>query len=146
MSDDNEKASIEVGGIKFTGGKMIAIFMAISAAVGSLYGAFEVYKDYTDMKAMIQSYVAPELSHIELQLSVLEERTESSVEFTRDINTNLRTDIRRIESVVDSVERSVRQTQRETVEDIRALRSEIRDIEAELKIQIRDALDNPLAN
>lgn len=146
MSDDNEKASIEVGGIKFTGGKMIAIFMAISAAVGSLYGTFEVYKDYTDMKVMIQSYVAPELSHIELQLSVLEERTESSVEFTRDINTNLRTDIRRIESVVDSVERSVRQTQRETVEDIRALRSEIRDIEAELKIQIRDALDNPLAN
>lgn len=146
MSDDNEKASIEVGGIKFTGGKMIAIFMAISAAVGSLYGAFEVYKDYTDMKEMIQSYVAPELSHIELQLSVLEERTESSVEFTRDINTNLRTDIRRIESVVDSVERSVRQTQRETVEDIRALRSEIRDIEAELKIQIRNALDNPLAN
>lgn len=146
MSDDNEKASIEFGGIKFTGGKMIAIFMAISAAVGSLYGAFEVYKDYTDMKEMIQSYVAPELSHIELQLSVLEERTESSVEFTRDINTNLRTDIRRIESVVDSVERSVRQTQRETVEDIRALRSEIRDIEAELKIQIRNALDNPLAN
>lgn len=146
MSDDNEKASIEVGGIKFTGGKMVAIFMAISATVGSLYGAFEVYKDYTDMKEMIQSYVAPDLSGIERQLSVLEERTESSVEFTRDINTNLRTDIRRIEGVVDNVERSVRQTQRETVEDIRALRSEIRDIEAELKRQIRDALDNPLAN
>ena len=146
MSDDNKKASIEIGGIKFTGGKMVAIFMAISATVGSLYGAFEVYKDYTDMKEMIQSYVAPDLSGIERQLSVLEERTESSVEFTRDINTNLRTDIRRIEGVVDNVERSVRQTQRETVEDIRALRSEIRDIESELKIQIRDALDNPLAN
>ena len=146
MSDDNEKASIEIGGIKFTGGKMVAIFMAISATVGSLYGAFEIYKDYTDMKEMIQSYVAPDLSGIERQLSVLEQRTESSVEFTRDINTNLRTDIRRIEGVVDNVERSVRQTQRETVEDIRALRSEIRDIEAELKRQIRDALDNPLAN
>ena len=146
MSDDNEKASIEVGGIKFTGGKMVAVFMAISATVGSLYGAFEVYKDYTDMKEMIQSYVAPDLSGIERQLSVLEQRTESSVEFTRDINTNLRTDIRRIEGVVDNVERSVRQTQRETVEDIRALRSEIRDIEQELKRQIRDALDNPLAN
>ena len=146
MSDDNEKASIEIGGIKFTGGKMVAIFMAISATVGSLYGAFEVYKDYTNMKEMIQSYVAPDLSGIERQLSVLEQRTESSVEFTRDINTNLRTDIRRIEGVVDNAERSVRQTQRETVEDIRALRSEIRDIEAELKRQIRDALDNPLAN
>ena len=146
MSDDNKKASIEIGGIKFTGGKMVAIFMAISATVGSLYGAFEIYKDYTDMKEMIQSYVAPDLSGIERQLSVLEQRTESSVEFTRDINTNLRTDIRRIEGVVDNVERSVRQTQRETVEDIRALRSEIRDIEQELKRQIRDALDNPLAN
>jgi hypothetical protein len=146
MSEENEKASIEIGGIKFTGGKMVAVFMAISATVGSLYGAFEVYKDYTDMKEMIESYVAPDLSGIERQLSVLEERTESSVEFTRDINTNLRADIRRIEGVLVDVERDSRQMQREVAEDIRSMRSEIREMEQELKIQIRDALDNPLAN
>jgi hypothetical protein len=146
MSEENEKASIEIGGIKFTGGKMVAVFMAISATVGSLYGAFEVYKDYTDMKEMIQTYVAPDLSGIERQLSVLEERTESSVEFTRDINTNLRADIRRIEGVLVDVERDSRQMQREVSEDIRSMRSEIRQMEQELKIQIRDALDNPLAN
>ena len=144
MSD--EKASIEVGGIKFTGGKMVAVFMAISATIGTLYGAFEVYKDYTDMKEMIQGYVAPDLSGIERQLSVLEQRTESSVEFTRDINTNLRNDIRRLETIMDDVERSAKQTQRETIEDIRQMRTDIRDLSREVDEKIRNALDNPLAN
>ena len=39
-------AEVELAGVKFKGGKMIAIVMALSTLVGSLYGGFEVYKDY----------------------------------------------------------------------------------------------------
>ena len=57
-------AEIEIGGVKFKGGRMVAIAMALSSAVGVLYGGFEVYKDYMDMKEQIQEYVAPDLSAI----------------------------------------------------------------------------------
>ena len=60
MSDEveekSEGTSIEIGGVKFTGGKMFAIATALSAGIGTLYGGFEVYKDYMDMKQQIQEY------------------------------------------------------------------------------------------
>ena len=49
-------AEVEFAGVKFKGGKMIAIIMALSTLVGGLYGGFEVYKDYMDMKKKILSY------------------------------------------------------------------------------------------
>lgn len=52
---------VEVGGVKFKGGKAFAIIMALGSMVGALYGGFEVYKDYMDMKEQIQEYVAPDL-------------------------------------------------------------------------------------
>ena len=75
-------AEIEFAGIKFKGGRMVAVAMGLSTLVGGLYGGFEVYKDYMDMKEMIQSYVAPDLSGFQEQLSVIEQKmasTEDSV-------------------------------------------------------------------
>ena len=46
-------AEVEIGGISFKGGRMLAVLMALSSAVGALYGGFEVYKDYMDMKEQI---------------------------------------------------------------------------------------------
>ncbi len=75
-------AEIEFAGIKFKGGKMVAVAMGLSTLVGGLYGGFEVYKDYMDMKEMIQEYVAPDLSGFQEQISVIEQKmvsTEDSV-------------------------------------------------------------------
>ena len=41
---------LEFAGIKFRGGKLVGILIALSTLVGGAYGAFEVYKDYMDMK------------------------------------------------------------------------------------------------
>ena len=41
-------AEIEFAGIKFKGGRMVAVAMGLSTLVGGLYGGFEVYKDYMD--------------------------------------------------------------------------------------------------
>jgi archaellum component FlaC len=159
---------ISIGGYSFTPAKLMIAGAIVSSILGTLYGAFEVYKDYTDMKAAIQEYVAPDLSEIDKRIAVLEQNTEKTVEFVRDINTNLRQDIRRVESVLEGVERSQRTSQREIDNEVKEIRrsvdetvrvitqqsnkleretaQELRIIRSEIDRRIQQALDNPLAN
>lgn len=159
---------ISIGGYSFTPAKLMIAFGIVSSILGGLYGTFEVYKDYQDMKAAIQEYTAPDLSGINQRIAVLEQNTEQTVEFVRDINTNLRQDIRRVEGVVESVERSQRTSQREIDNEVKEIRrsvdetvrtitqqsnkleretaQELRAIRNEVDNKIRQALDNPLAN
>jgi len=130
---------ISVGGYNFTPAKLMIAGGILSTVLGGLYGAFEVYKDYQSMKEAIQTYVAPDLSEINQKIAVLEQNSEKSTEYVRDINTNLKQDIRRIEKIVEDVERSSKQSQRETDRDLRELRKETDD-------KIKKALDNPLSN
>lgn len=172
MSEENEedsgKTSLEFAGIKFTGGKMFAVITALTTLVGTLYGAFEVYKDYMDMKEQIQSYVAPDLSGFQEQLSVMEESIkgmQDSVlearDYTRDIKTDLKADIDRVEAIADSTEARVKKSE-DAVRDMIDMANQrfdtkreslatdtdrkIQDLELRLNTKIQTALDNPLAN
>jgi len=98
------------------------------------------------MKAAIQEYVAPDLSEINKKIAVLEQNSEKSLEYTRDINSNLKQDIRRLEGVVDGVERSVKQSQRETLQDVKDVSNELRNLRKEVDDKIKKAVNNPLAN
>jgi hypothetical protein len=129
---------ISVGGFNFTPAKIMIAGGIISSVLGGLYGAFEVYKDYQSMKEAIQTYVAPDLSEINQKIAVLEQNSEKSTEYVRDINTNLKSDIRRIEKIVEQVERDSKIAQRETDRDVRELRKEV-------DTKIKQALDNPLS-
>jgi F0F1-type ATP synthase membrane subunit b/b' len=161
-------AEIEFAGIKFKGGRMVAVAMGLSTLVGGLYGGFEVYKDYMDMKEMIQQYVAPDLSGFQEQLSVMEQKmvsTEDSVlqatEYARTIKNDLKDDVARLETMVDRIEDGLRETETEVREMIDtaedrfdrkrdALYGEtdrkIKEVDDRLSAQIQEALDNPLAN
>ena len=161
-------AEIEFAGIKFKGGRMVAVAMGLSTLVGGLYGGFEVYKDYMDMKEMIQSYVAPDLSGFQEQLSVIEQKmanTEDSViqatDYARQIKNDLKDDVTRIETLVDRLEDDMRESEREVREmvdeaDIRFDRKrdqlyadtdrKIQEVDDRLNASIQEALDNPLAN
>ena len=161
-------AEIEFAGIKFKGGKMVAVAMALSTLVGGLYGAFELWKDYTDMKEMIQQYVAPDLSGFQEQLSVIEQKmanTEDAVlqatDYARQIKNDLKDDVSRIEYVVDQLEDDMRESEKEVREMIdiadqrfdnkrdqlyRDTDREIEQLEERLTAKIQEALDNPLAN
>ena len=161
-------AEIEFAGIKFKGGKMVAVAMGLSTLVGGLYGGFEVYKDYMDMKEMIQEYVAPDLSGFQEQISVIEQKmvsTEDSViqatDYARQIKNDLKDDVTRIETLVDRLEDDMRESEREVREmvdeaDIRFDRKrdqlyadtdrKIREVDERLSTKIQEALDNPLAN
>lgn len=137
---------ISIGGYNFTPAKIMIAGGIISSILGGLYGAFEVYKDYQSMKEAIQTYVAPDLSEINKKIAVLEQNSEKSTEYVRDINSNLKQDIRRLEGVVESVERSTKQVQRETMQDVKEVRNELRDVRREVDDKIKKAIDNPLAN
>jgi len=130
---------ISIGGYNFTPAKLMIAGGIISSVLGGLYGAFEVYKDYQSMKEAIQTYVAPDLSEINKKIAVLEQNSEKSTEYVRDINTNLKQDIRRIEKIVEQIERDAKVSQREVDKDVRELRKEV-------DTKIKNALDNPLAN
>jgi hypothetical protein len=130
---------ISIGGYSFTPAKLMIAGTILTTVLGGLYGAFEVYKDYMDMKAAIQEYVAPDLSEINKKIAVLEQNSEKSTEYVRDINSNLKGDIRRIEKITEQVERDVKQSLRETDRELREIRKEVDD-------KIKKALDNPLSN
>ena len=130
---------ISIGGYEFTPAKLMVAFTIVSSTLGGLYGAFEVYKDYQDMKTKIAKYIAPDLSEFDKRLSVIEENSQKTADYTRDIKNDLKDDLRRLEKVTEQVERTSKQSQRETEQDVRALRKE-------MDTKIKNALDNPLAN
>lgn len=134
----SKDAVITIAGYSFTPAKLMIAFGIVSSTLGGLYGAFETYKGYQDMKTKIEKYVAPDLSEFDKRLAVIEETATKTNDYTRDIKNDIKTDIRKLEQVVEQVERTSKQSQRETDQDIRALRKEIDS-------KIQKALDNPLA-
>ena len=107
-------AEVEVGGIKFRGGKIFVILTALTTAGGALWGGFEFYKDYMDMKEQIQSYVAPDLSGFDKKLAVLKKEmvalsnsVETSTDVMRETKHDLRDDLVRMERILDKVENDI---------------------------------------
>jgi len=148
---------ISVGGYNFTPAKLMIAGGIVSTILGGLYGAFEVYKDYMDMKAQIQEYVAPDLSGLSERLTELEQRMENAEllvaetnDYVGEIRTDLKNDIRDIQSVVDAAERRNRELERELLTSIRTIDKEndakLKELEREVGEKIQKALDNPLAN
>jgi len=114
-------AEIEYGGIKVGGSKLLLILPLIGTLGGGLWGGFEFYKDYSNMKEQIQNYVAPDLSEFDKQLAVIKEemvltREEvgiikdsigEQVDFMRDTKHDLRGDLVRMEKILDKVENDI---------------------------------------
>ena len=112
-------AELEFAGMKFKGGKIIMIITALSTLAGGLWGGFEVYKDYMNMREKIESYHAPDLSGIERQRAVLKqdmtnlreiekvikESANDSREYTRDIKNDLKEEIHHMSTQLDSIEK-----------------------------------------
>ena len=145
------QTEIEIAGVSFKGGKIFVVLTGLSTAGGALWGAFEFYKDYMDMKEQIQSYVAPDLSGFQEQLSVMEERmatmditVEEARNYTRDAKTDLRKDIDRIEAIVEKTEDRTKEVQTEAFDAIRQMEKQTRELldNAEQRFDNkRDALD-----
>ena len=134
-------AEVEFAGVKFKGGKMVAVVMALSTLGGGLYAGFEFYKDYMNMREKIEKYTAPDLSGIEKTIAVLDKKMDGvvlsvteGVDYTRDIKNDLKKDIGRIEKQVDSVERRGK-------EAFRLVRESIETNDTKVRKMVSDATD-----
>ena len=118
---------ISIGGYEFTPAKLMVAATIVSSILGGLYGTFEVYKDYMSMKKKIAEYVTPDLTEIYKKLELVQQASDKGTQYTQDIKTDLKQDIRRNESVVDSIERSVKAVQRDSEQEMRQARKDIRE-------------------
>lgn len=131
---------ISIGGYEFTPAKLMIAAGIVSSVVGGLYGAFETYNDYMGMKKKIANYVAPDFSEYEARIIKLETDSEKVVGYTRDINQNLKGDIRRLEGVVETVEREGKISNREVEKAVNEIR---RSVDTDSK-EIRRTVDSEI--
>lgn len=163
MSEE-EKTTIEFGGVSFTGGKAFAFATALSTLGGATWGGFEFYNDYRNMKTQIEEYVAPDMSGIEQTLAVQRE-TITSLQTTMtevqskvaDVKEKLNEDLDKIEELARRVDDNTATTQRELRDDVysietkvnermRTLDEDMRALRKDIEEKIQTILDNPLNN
>ena len=151
-------AEFEFGGMTFKGGKAAIVLTALSTLGGASWAAFEVYKDYMDMKEVVQNI---DVSAIEARNNEMTVKLDTAIEYTRDIKSGLRDDILRIEKQADRAEDKVRASEEKVREMIDSaserfetkrdsLKSDtdrgMKELEARLDKKLQRALDNPLAD
>lgn len=145
-------AELDVGGVKVKGGKGLAIFMALGTMIGTLYGGFEVYKDYMDMKEKLANL---DVEAIAARNAVLETKLEEALSYAKDIKNDLRSDVIAVEKALGDVEgriRSVEGENRTTIQDAKKwfdertanIDEKLTSMEERLGKRIQRALDNPL--
>ena len=161
---------IEVGGATIKGGKLMLIVPIVSALGGGLWGGFEFYKDYMDMKEIIQEI---DVDAIVAKNTLTQAKLDDAIDYTRDIKNNLREDIMTVEGHVDRIRNEVQnaidemnQLQKDTIASMREVETlnretekDVRDtmretesrieesmtkLEERLGTRLQEALDNPL--
>jgi len=116
---------VSIGGYEFTPAKLMIAFTIVSSILGGLYGAFEIYKSYQDMKTKIEKYVAPDLTEIYKKMEVLDANTSKMTEYSNSIKNDLKQDVRRLESVVENIERSSKMDQRSTDATVKEIKKDV---------------------
>lgn len=146
-------SEVEFAGVKFKGGRMLGIILALSTLVGGAYGGFEVYKDYMDMKEVIKNYEPPDLSRLDVfaertanledklntKISNMERLLQSEISTTmelvgsaqrdaRDIRNQLTKDMTDLLAQISAVDKRSRQSDVDTRGSIRTSESDIRSL------------------
>lgn len=135
-------AELEFGGLKFSGGKMFAVLTALSTLGGAAWGGFEIYKDYMDMKEIIQNI---DTDAIAARNDVIETKLDEAIDYTRDIKSGLRDDILkleanidRMEDKVDASENRVKDTQTSIESTLAGVRTDLNNQSKEVTSSIRE--------
>ena len=163
-------AEVEIAGAKIKGGRLLLILPLLGSLGGGLWGGFEFYKDYMDMKEIIQEI---DVSTIKAENILIETKLDEAIDYTRDIKNDLRDDIMSMETLVDKIREEVQgaieamnQLQKDTLQSIREVEAlsretekDVRDtmrdteswvkdtqekLEQRLNMRLQEALDNPL--
>ena len=157
-----QQTEIDIGGVKFKGGRVFLIITILSSFIGVLWGGFEAYQRYLDMEAKIDSFVSPDLSGfdkklevvttevdmLQSEISIILEEVSLVADVAKELKNDLKADVRRIETIVEDVEQRVKEDSRENAKDLKEtineLKQEMTDLEEKTDKKIRNALENPL--
>ncbi len=158
-------AEMEFAGLKFKGGKIFVVLTALTTLGGGLWGGFEFYKDYLDMKSQIQEYVAPDLSEFDKNIALTKEEMKSKTELIQtevemimqememmmseirlvsdvanELKNDLRQDVRRVEKIVNDVEQQVKEDSRDNAKDLKITVDTIEDDMSKLKSDLEEKM------
>jgi hypothetical protein len=125
-------AEVSIGGISFKGGKMMAIILALSSAVGALYGGFEMYKRFQDMSAAIEAYQEPDLSGFDKKIALVESQTQAQVELVSQQLDALKSELEIILGEIDLISQVSRELKDDLKTDLRSMEGDVRHITPKL--------------
>ena len=142
-------AEIEFAGTTFRGGKMNVVLTALSTLGGGLWAGFEFYKDYMDMKEIVQNIdvdaIAAENEKVILTMDNQMIRIEEAIEYTRDIKSDLRADVMEMEQLVerledktDASEDRVKESQSAIETHLETIRDEMNQLRKDVTESIRE--------
>ena len=157
-------AEIEYEGIKIGGSKLMLLVPLLGTLGGGLWGGFEFYKDYLNMKDQIQSYVAPDLSGFDKNIALTKEEMKSKTDLIQtevnmiiqememimseirlvsdvanELKNDLRQDVRRVEKIVNDVEQQVKEDSRDNAKDLKITIDTIEDDMKKLEDRLKQA-------
>ncbi len=160
-------AEMEFAGVKFKGGKIFVVLTALTTLGGGLWGGFEFYKDYLNMKEQIQSYVAPDLSEFDKNIALTKEEMSSKTELIQteiemlmgememmmseirlvsdvanELKNDLRQDVRRIEKIVNDVEQQTKEDSRDNAKDLKETINSVEEDMKKLHKQMEKVVEN----
>jgi len=145
-------AELEFAGVKFKGGKIVIILTALSTLAGGLWGGFEFYKDYLDMKTKIQEYTAPDLTYLEKEIAVVKSELDMILDeitlvadVAKDLKNDMKADLRSMNGDIRHITEIVNDVEDRQKEDTREIFDELKIIEEQLNLEINKALNNPLS-
>ena len=156
-----QNKEFNVFGIKVTPVTIGATVTLVSSVVGLLYGGFLMYQKVEEVANLDLGAYQQEMKVMNEKIEGLSAKTETTVDYARDIKNNLRNDILRIEKVTERSDDKVQNLEekvRKLIDDAEArfeakrdqLRSsqsaDMKELEQRLDAKIQRALDNPLAN
>jgi len=158
-------AEMEFAGLKFKGGKIFVVLTALTTLGGGLWGGFEFYKDYLNMKEQIQNYVAPDLSEFDKTIALTKEEMKSKTDLIQtevemlmsememmmseirlvsdvanELKNDLRQDVRRVEKIVNDVEQQVKEDARDNSKDLKIAIDTVEEDMTKLKTNLEEKM------
>ena len=135
-------AEVVYKGIKIGGSKLLLILPLLGTLGGGLWGGFEFYKDYMNMREKIESYSAPDLSGFEKKLAVLHEEmaalkqmeamiktsADDARDYTKDIKRDLKDELHHMSKQVDDIEKRGKEAFRLVRESIEVNDTKVRKL------------------
>jgi CHASE3 domain sensor protein len=148
MSDEEKKGiELDVGGMKvnFRSAWLAIIVPVVGTAGGALWGGFELYSQFVDMKEATANYVSPDLSSYDERLSVLLERMESVERLTQTnketldyISGNLQASVSNAVKTADAVDARTRGSDRDVQQTLKDMQDQIRQFDKETQSRLKE--------